>query len=342
MTDIITQAKPDSQALVRARQACAADEDLRKLFVDPPSVAWLADNLSVRLSARWGGRDFGLAWEVSLYLADEFFQTKVAPVIVTDRETGAAIANLPADVIWTPEPVARESGRLVQPRPRLRPDIEAELIVRQHDQAREQMALRQDGYARHPNKGILTRAGRQTMADKAYAVATRLLRETLSSKLPVNLGRGQHDNVLVANSTLRTPDLHAMNLAFSFEMWLTQVLAQKWRQAVAALIVETSEWATDDAPVDFWIGAPEQIRWALQKGPASQFLWGETLVGVSGVAFAVDIQDYEPSPSQLICVEMNGSWRVEAHLPVRVTRLDGSIWRYNAPVDRDHHTEVVR
>jgi hypothetical protein len=341
MTDIISKQEL-AQALVRARQACAADPELGKLFVEPPSAEWLADNLSVRLSARWGGRDFGLAWEVSLHLADEFFKTREAPVLVTDRTTGETIASLPADAIWTPDPVVRESGNLVRPSPRLRPEIEAELVLRQHDQAREQMALRRDEYARHPNKDILTHTGRQTMAEKAYAAATGLLRETLPMKLPVNLGRGQHDKVLVAHSSLRMPDLHTMNLAFSFEMWLTQSLAQKWRQAVAALVVETAEWAVDDMPMDFWIGAPEQVLWASQKGPAGQFIWGETLIGVSGVAFAVDIQDHAPNPSQLMCVEMNGSWRVEAALPVRVTRLDGSIWRYNAPVDQAHHTEVVR
>lgn len=355
MTDIRAPLPPE--VLVRARQEIADNPELRGLFSDPPDRDWLADNLAVRLSARWGGKDFGTAWEASLYLADEYFQNRATPIVVADRTTGEAIAHLPAEAVWQPAPVPRESGNLVQPLPRLRPDVEAALVVAHHDQAREraELARRAELGSRVRDTSILTARGRDNILQRAFEAAREEFAGKLQERLhgAVSLGRGTQPLTLVATPSIRMPDLSSMNLAFSFETWLTRALSQHWTRAVAATLVERAEreslepwvWVgrTFDAttPV-LWIGNPEQLQWVReQAGYGSTFQWDERLIGVRGVGLAVEI-DLNAAGAAITAEMAHDTWQVAANLPVRVTRLDGEIAGFDVTVPREHRAEVVR
>lgn len=355
MADIRAPLPPE--VLIRARQEIADNPELHGLFSDPPDRDWLADNLAVRLSARWGGKDFGTAWEASLYLADEYFQNRATPIVVADRTTGEAIAHLPAEAMWQPAAVPRESGNLVQPLPRLRPDVEAALVVAHHDQARErtELARRAELGSRARDTDILTSRGRDNILQRAFEAARAEFTEQLQGRLlgTVSLGRGTQPLTLVATPSIRMPDLSSMNLAFSFGMWLTRSLTQHWVRAVAATLVERAEreslepwvWVGhtfDTTTPVLWIGDPEQLRWVReQAGYGGIFQWGDRLVGVRGVGLAVEIDPMDAGAS--ITAEMtHDTWQVEARLPVRVTRLDGEIAGFDVTVPREHRAEVVR
>jgi hypothetical protein len=345
MTDIMTRAKPDAAALKEARRLIASEAELRGLFeVAPESVEWLADNLAVRLSARGGGKDFGIAWEVALYLADEFFQTKSTPVTVTDKETGNVVARLPEDAVWQPAPVARQSGNLVQPPPRLRPDIEAALVVGQHDRAREQLAVRSEGYqnASERQKAILTVDGRGQAASRAFEAALRAFPQA-AQRLPIELGTGLVQKTLVAQTALRMPDLQSMNLRFDLDQWLERVLVRHWCNAVAALIVEAASVAgPGDTDADFWIGNPDQLRWALQGRPRPHWVFGDKLVGVHGTTFSMSFPETPTEWCAITTHMTHDAWEVVAQVPVMVSRLSSHIWVEEAPVQTEHRAEIVR
>lgn len=346
MTDIITRAKPDAASLKEARRLIASEAELRGLFEEAPeSVEWLADNLAVRLSARWGGKDFGIAWEVALYLADEFFQTKSTPVTVTDKETGDVVARLPEDAVWQPAQVARQSGNLVQPPPRLRPDIEAALVVGHHDRARERLAVHSEGYQRasEGQKAILTTEGRLNTSNAAFEAAMRALPEHAAARLPVELGHGDSPLTLVANATLRIPDLQSMNLQFAFSQWLERRLVQQWCNAIAGAIIErASSYRPTDGSPDFWIGHVDALVWAMQQKQAPSWVFGDKLVGVMGTPLVVDIPKH-PTEGCLVTTQVvHDSWEVVAQLPIQVSYLSSHIWVEDAPVEVERRAEIVR
>jgi hypothetical protein len=69
-------------------------------------------------------------------LADEYEQLGSAMLII-DRRTGHALAQITDEDIWEGPMVPRESGGMVKPLPRLNPNLEAFLYQHVHEQERE-------------------------------------------------------------------------------------------------------------------------------------------------------------------------------------------------------------
>ena len=177
MADLKKSVSPEHLRV--ARIEVTNDAELRALFqqtgVENRSEEWLTDNLAVRLSARWGGRDFETASEVAAILAHEYFDHPDKPLALVDAQ-GQVVQRFGEEDIYQPVPVARESGAMAQPLPRLRPEIEGELVTRLHNREREvaglavmasrvgQTALqREDGDRR---LDFLTGAGRERILEE--------------------------------------------------------------------------------------------------------------------------------------------------------------------------------
>ncbi len=191
MVQVNSLAKPVPQTLMAARTAIRVAKDLQEVFERSKAEGWtteaLADALYVRLPEYLLEDLHGPAlWDVALYLADEYVQFGDSLLLVS-TETGQAVAKLSHEDIYLPDLVSRETGALVQPRPRLRPDLEGQLVDWVFTRGREGQLL--ETLAKRSNQteflrreGDLrllraTRAGRTSIVDRLRADLSCLLPE---------------------------------------------------------------------------------------------------------------------------------------------------------------------
>ena len=192
------QHSPSLEGLRVARTLIKGDDALQGLFrqahEEERDVEWLADNLAVRLSARQGGEDFAEAMLVARSLADEFFANKDKPLSIVDVATGRVLGRYSEEDVYQPAMVPRESGNMAVPLPRLRPELEAALVLGEHDRAREQVGLVQIQAKAHQTELLkaegdarldyATQAGRQRILDAIpELLRARLLEDSLSLTL---------------------------------------------------------------------------------------------------------------------------------------------------------------
>jgi hypothetical protein len=115
--------------------------------------------------------------EVALYLADEYLQGGDG-ILVVSQTTGLALARLAEEDVWQPKPVRREDGTLVQPLPRLRPDLEGFLVQWVFDRSREEqhVSTLAPWVASTPAAQQMTYAGRQGLTKRIEDSAPNILK----------------------------------------------------------------------------------------------------------------------------------------------------------------------
>jgi hypothetical protein len=172
---VVTLGKPDPIPLLAARHVVVKSPELQRLFTRSREENWTSEKLAFEMEEPLQSRlscDISQVVEVARYLADEYQQLGDKMLLI-DRETGKAIARVTDDDLWQPPMVPRESGGLAKPLLRLKPEIEARLILWHHDAAREERliseitprlhqteALRREGDRRLL---VITRKGRSNL-----------------------------------------------------------------------------------------------------------------------------------------------------------------------------------
>ena len=337
---LVTTAKPDPDHLKLARELVHTDPIFTNVFkravAEDRSGEWLADNLAVRLSARWGGRDFSAAWEVARYLADEWEQGRKSPISIVNPETGLTMHQVSLDSVWLPEPVPRESGGLSQPRSRLRPDIESQLTVNIHDRAREANLvraaresmptelLRQEGSRQ---LDILTIHGRKSIVDH-LDFRNRLVNESVPQAFNgcVTVADACFPDTrttAIFRTTVPLKDLSSFNLKFDFQEMVERQLLNQCVQFIGSSImtevhdpsVNNPYWSAsfENLGVKVWI-VPMDVGMALRRqgivSPVLVNTWGP-IIGLTQSSVDLSVGEV-----RLSSTEVNDRWLIQVEVPL--------------------------
>lgn len=180
---VSTLARPVSETLLAARTAIRVTPALQAIFAQARAENWTAGRLADRLSVTLPEYliDPQDLWDTCLYLADEFVQLGTHTLLIS-AQTGKALARFTDADIYLPPPVSRESGRLAQPLPRLRPDLEGLIVQWQFDRAQDQRTV-ETLAQRLPTTELLAQEGDPRLLRATLDGRKRIV-ETLSQDLP--------------------------------------------------------------------------------------------------------------------------------------------------------------
>lgn len=342
-----TDADPDPHALMVARGEIRRDPALANLFhqfsKEERDVEWLADNLAVRLSAKWGGHDFSTAMQAARYLADEYEQVVDGcdvEAYVVDTRTGRLVSNVRASDVYQPAPVPRESGNMASPVPRLDPQLEAQLIQEFYEQARERQleaqlarkiqqtdALRTQGDRR---LRLATRDGRRTTAEE--------IREVFLENLLTERGPASHllnlmpfsdrapaygvSHFVRSTSVVEVPiqDVTTVNPYFDRCGQMISALYRELALQVARSVVHLTKDSSMleaagldeicEEPCRLWLASPSlALQLQRRKLPVRAVEGATVVVGLAGVAGAVcaTFQNFSS-------FELHDKWRVRVEV----------------------------
>jgi hypothetical protein len=370
MTDLKRAVSPEHLRV--ARIEVSGDPSLQALFIrardENLEESWLADNLAVRLSARWGGTDFEIATEVAAVLAHEVYEFPDKPLAIVDRQ-GTVIGRYSPNDVYQPVPVARESGNMVEPLPRLRPEIEGALVTRVHNLAREEAGLeamtarvgqtaiqREDGDQRFD---LYTWGGRQRILEEFPARLRERVIENRSTHLELLSLIQDVAPVGVMATTFNTPiqliislrDLQAVNLRSSIHNRIVDAVVGEWTRFIGTLYMtspinsvttETLETLAN-LPCRAWV-APAELAVPLRRlAPDQRVLavphWGP-VVRVTTRSTIVR-PDFERL--QIDRFEYNDRWVLNILAPLQVwwAALGGLTSYVITRPPPDGYTEVV-
>lgn len=175
--EVRTLARPASGVLLAARSLIQRHEPLQQLFLQAKTESWDAPRLAAELASRLEALEGSPpeVQEVALYLADEFVQIGDGLLLIC-RETGRALARITDDDFWLPPKVARPDG-MIQPAPRLRPELEAFLYQYIHEKAQED-SLQSELVQRTKQTAYLAQEG-----DRRLRVSTRAGRKAIAAEI---------------------------------------------------------------------------------------------------------------------------------------------------------------
>lgn len=190
--DVLTKANPLSSVLRQTRVAVQNSPSIRALFIQSKEEGWaatrLATEMTVALEAAFPGEHPEVA-EAATFLADEYQQLGDS-ILLISADTGRALAKITEADFYQPAPVPRESGNMVVPARRLRPELEGFIVQWVFDRASDNkqaeaflatlpqtQLLREQG---DPRVLFSTREGRQTIGSQ--------IKEHLPSLLPTYCG----------------------------------------------------------------------------------------------------------------------------------------------------------
>ena len=120
---IQTTANPGGELLKLGRSIVQTDGLCRRIFGSDSTKEQLVDAAATAIAMRYEDIDDESLLQVSEYLADEFQQLQKG-LYVLHPETGRVVAVIREEDFWHGPPVPRESGNMVQPLPRIRPELE--------------------------------------------------------------------------------------------------------------------------------------------------------------------------------------------------------------------------
>jgi len=373
---VLSTAEPPSDALMAARGEIQRDPELTALFTqfteEKRDNTWLADNLAVRLSAKWGGHDFSVAMASAQYIADEYEQVVDGgdgSIYMVNTETGRLIRKVTPEAIYTPATVPRESGNMVTPLPRVHPEIEAQVIHDFHEKGRElanQATLAKKGaqtdflvQTGDRRLRIATRNGRKTMAEEIRETfLENLLTEsgpaahlhglmTFSDKVPAHgTKRLVHASPLV---TIPIQDPSTTNVHFNRKNQVLSALYRGLMNDVAHAITQMCEGSQllESATMDefkemncrMWL-APPSVALAMQRLRLAcrSVDSAPVVVGIMNPAGSV-LTEFK----ELTSVELHDKWRIQAHVDLTVHLWTEELRVFEVPKIEDSHlAEVVR
>jgi predicted RNase H-like HicB family nuclease len=178
---------PPTADLLKARYAILSSVELQRLFGDAVEQGWGIERLIQAMQeALERVLEEQVGEDVARYLAEEFLARDKDKTLLVSADTGIAVAQVPPDTLYQPDPVPREgSDKLAQPLPRLKPEVEAAIVQHHHSRgadarvtkalevrARSSELQRQEGDRRFR---ISTRAGRKGLAEQLLQELPTLL-----------------------------------------------------------------------------------------------------------------------------------------------------------------------
>ena len=296
---VLTTAEPDPELLLGARMLVQQDETLQGVFRRAREEKWTAAQVALHIEEPLQGRlntdDPQKVVQVARYLADEYEQMGDTMLLI-DRTTGRAIGKFTDADVYQPVPVPREDGRMAVPLPRLRPELEAGIIMWHFEKGREERILAEIAPTLHPTDLLkemgdprllpLTRAGRSTIVDQ--------LREELPKLLSMASGTvGQfltHFDIrtedppqghpyepllscqAIARNVQGIQDPKAMNLHYNRLHGLRGHVANAWGREIARPLAAAAKKhftptpkpytainAEDRKGIDIWVGEPDTV-----------------------------------------------------------------------------------
>jgi hypothetical protein len=333
--EVRTLARPAPKPLLAARALVQRDADLQVAFVRAKAEGWdsrrLVEEVLPKLVEDIDAEPEAVR-EAGLYLADEYLQGGDGIMLVS-RETGKVLARLSEDDVWHPAPVRREDGSLVQPLPRMRPDLEGFLVHWAFDRSREQRATAAIAPWASSSAAAkqVTREGRQSLARQLRDEAGRFLadvrggaREFLSafevtegevvgglSPLPLS----------TACAKTRTPlaDLGAFNFRFDVMGSQRGAIATGWVSEMARMLagscpevrtVDASALTTRDFEgVDVWAAAVHAADVLRRFCRPAVYVEGRRTMGLTG---RVGVLQLYPGSYRVESREVFDRWEVFA------------------------------
>jgi hypothetical protein len=311
-----TSANPSAAHLLRARGDLQRNEGLASLFIDATAKGWdqteLTWQLKVALQALWLDADPSEAAE---YLVAEYYQLGEG-VHVVSTDTGRVLAVLdPETDTYQPALVPREHGGLAQPLRRIRPDLEAALILWGHTKEREEAAVAKLAAQGHqtallrdlgdPRLLVATRKGRQQIVNEMTTHDPKTLLQACGGTAAAFLGRfllvaeAPEDvsnlncvkGIVSSKSVTRIQDQLTVNLQHNRAGTLRGALIQGWVREIARKL---SEAVSEGAPVqdidtlhhlepNLWILPPELVGPFRKIAPVTALpVEGACPTGISG------------------------------------------------------------
>lgn len=340
---VVSLANPRGRGLLEARFEVQRNPKIQETFEKykgrPASEAsHLAEELISQFSERIIGTDDELS-SVCQYLADEYLQIGDSMLII-DRETGRAIMRITDDDFWEPSPVARESGNMVSPGPRLRPELQGFLIRWSFEKERETQLVRElSSRLVHVNPEeedrrlkVVTRAGRTAMSEELRESLDRLLPDWLGGTLGSFMNRlrlvGTGDPGLksymgfkaYAKVIVGLQDHKARNLSFDVLASHRSVIAVQWAREIARTVANIAHeergpqnYALSDVALGggMWLVPPDEAIaiQSLRPGPVVVPIEGVRTTAVRG-----DIGDLVLGVTKMAQREVHDRWEIVATL----------------------------
>lgn len=301
-------ARPESGPLLAARQNIKRQPDAQAIFAKSREENWNADQLAEALQPvlelHVEGDSAAIA-QVARYLADEYFQIGDG-ILIISTETGKAIAKITEDDIWVPPPVPREGGGMVQPLPRLRPELEGLLVEWVFNRGREQalaatLARRSHQTALLREEGDrrllpVTKAGRRQIVDAISDALRELLPgqcQGLSREFLSHFEFRQDDPedlkpllrcVGLSKSLIPLQDPRGLNLRHDHFTAVTARIASQWTREIARSVAVFARQELQPRPMAYRDLKPENVQGAFWTGePNTVELFHKTSPGVSAL-----------------------------------------------------------
>ena len=190
---------PPRADLLLARRAIHASPELQQLFDAAAVEGWDVERLASALDEglrRVLGTSIGAA--TTLFLAEEFEARDKQQTLLVSADTGLAVAQVPPDALYQPDPVAREgTDQLAIPLMRLKPEVEA-AIVQHHYRRAEDRGLTAQLQQRARSSELQKAEG-----DARFRIATRSGRTSLAERLRSDLPTLLQDHRGPCGSLLR-------------------------------------------------------------------------------------------------------------------------------------------
>lgn len=182
---VLSKSNPAPGLLRRARVAVQTTPEITDLFkqarTEGRPAEWLKERLVPELEKCFPEEPVE---QEATYLADEYTQIGDS-ILLVSAETGRALARITDEDMYQPAAVPRESGNMVTPARRLKPEIEGFIVQWTFDQARERETvehllerlpqtdlLRVDGDSRLL---LTSRSGRRVLASQVQSALPTLL-----------------------------------------------------------------------------------------------------------------------------------------------------------------------
>jgi len=329
---VVSTAQPNPKVLLRARGHLRTQSDLREAF-DTTEID--REFVLRRLSAYLPQDESELA-EVVNYIVDEHEQIGTS-ILVISPDTGKAVARLSEVDFYQPAPVSRETGGMVTPLPRMKPEIESYLVHSISDGVRER-EISESMLSRMPKQSLpdvirrkamfLTRAGRSEVAatihDRLPGLigSARGVAQSLFASFPSD-GSTDGCEELQADVSVclrvGVQDARTQSLGYDVVNASSAVVTAGWARAIGYLVLENAtRW-----PI---VGAYDgEDGLYIASANTAQCLHGQTLVveGLDGVAVRLtgpagrlEARDYTTQWR-----EVHDKWTLEATL-MAVLHLD--------------------
>lgn len=351
---VISKANPSPGILRLARIVVQQTPEVSAIFTEAKEqrhpASWIQERLQPELD-KFFPNEAEAVKEVSTFLADEYTQIGDSLLLIS-AETGRALARLTDEDFYTPAPVPRESGNMVQPGARIRPDIEGTIVQWVFDRSQERehftklleripqtQLLRDEGDSRML---FTTRAGRRLLATQIETALPDLLKgssgvaraflDFFPMGKPERLGF-EAIQVRPLNA-YRAPlqDPTARNLKYDIRGSVLSGTSTAWVRAVAEAVLDDAfkarrgrsaslDEAFEGRSSGLWVASANVATALRRRGVLSRFLVTHPRVDEYALYLTETAGHLELKSDGFWCRsrEVHDRWTLEAE-------MDGTLW----------------